>query len=1063
MGATPARKRAASRSRLLALLGVTIFALTAILASATAYSQLASVQALRSTLLPVHAQPLLYRVHTTASADPAAQQAAASALLQRRGLSGTLDATVSQRSGIYPVRGASAGASVQFTSFDGAPDRLPVREGTFPADHDPGVAITSTTADAWHLGVGDDLVVTGPGGELRLPVRAIVDPTTTGAALLAPDAPSGSTTPPVLAALSARELTSTFPERQLVWTLTANPEHIGAADLGRLGDGVDALVPAMVQDSRINNSGVVGSGDLAAALRTAGQGTQAPAAMLPTALVPLAAVGVVALVQLLRLLASSRGRETSLLLSRGVSGWQLARSNALETGLLALLAAAAGWAVAVATVPALLRWLDGTSSSGVPLAPAVLAGTWAVPAVMVLGCLAGAGALGLQAARAEVLRLDRARRTERLGGRNASALSVITLAFALCVAAFCLWQLLASGSPLLRMADGATRVNPFAAWATALLVLSLGGVTVLAAALMCRGLASATRRRPGFLVSSTFTGLARDPLALVLPVFLITVSLAASVVAMSYGSTFAAATRTSGLLANAAPLRINVAGSSLLDGPQDLPDPAPYAALPHVSSATRALSLPTRFGQESGSLQALDPRATASALDALPSADAPALAAALHPTSPTPAVGLPAGTHTATLELAIGPEPSGGGATAARDPIDATAWITGSDGRLVPLESRTTERGHRSGWRQVSLGFDLPEGMASPAIAALDLRVAPASPDDTHVELTGLMADGQRLDVPSAAELGLLPHPTEGTAGQVGELRPGEQSPFSPDPTDPSGFTVPATDGQDVSVRLVDRPASAPGPVPAVVTETLLDQLGRTVGDVLGIESGGINVQIRVAGTVEVVPGATDPLAVLVELPALERAELHLPGPIHRPNQLLIDTEDPSAVAAAATPLLAPGDQLGSAVDETAARFVAPATIVLWLTALGTFAVAAIALAAHVLAMARNRRREVALLSALGLPAVVQQRARILEMTLLGALAAIGGTGVGLAAVALTDEPMVRAVVQGVPEVLSLPLVVPGVVALAILAHLGLGAGAGWLSARGGRLRAAHTTGRGAG
>lgn len=1061
MGATSARKRAASRSRLLALLGVTIFALTAILASALAYSQLASVQALRSTLLPVHAQPLLHRVHTTASGDPAAQQAATSALLHRMGLSGPLQATVSQRSGVYPVRGAAAGVSVQFTSFDDMPDLLPVREGAFPADHDPGVAITSTTADAWHLGVGDDLVVAGPTGELRLPVRAIVDPTTTGEALLAPDAPGDSTTPPVLAALPARELTATFPERQLVWTLTADPHHIGDADLGRLGDSVDALVPAMVQDPHINNSGVVGSGDLAAALRTAGQGTQAVRAMLPTALVPLAAVGVVALVQLLRLLASSRGRETGLLLSRGVSGWQLARSNALETGLLALVAAAAGWAVAVATVPALLSWLDGASASGVPLAPAVLAGTWAVPAIMVLGCLSGAGALGLRAARADVLRLDRARRTERPGGRNASALSVLTLAFALCVAAFCLWQLRVSGSPLLRMADGTTRVNPPAAWAPALLVLSLGGVTVLAVSLICRGLASATRRRPGFLVSSTLTGLARDTLALVLPVFLITVSLAASVMALSYGSTFAAATRTSGLLANAAPLRINVAGSSLLDGPQDLPDPAPYAALGHVTSATRALSLPTRFGQESGSLQALDPQAAASALGALPSADVPALAAALHPTSPAPAVGLPAGTHTATVDLAVGPEPSGGGATTAQDPIDAIAWITGSDGRLVPLGSTTTERGHRSGWRQVSLGFDLPAGITSPAIAALDVQLAPTSPDDTHVELTGLMADGQRLDIPSHAELGLLPNPIEGTAGQVGELRPGEQSPFSPDPTDPSGFTLPATDDQDASVRLVDRPATAPGPVPALVTGTLLDQLGRNVGDVLGIESGGITVQIKVAGTVEVVPGTTDPLAVLVELPALERTELHLPGPIHRPNQLLIDTGDPSAVAAAATPLLAPGDQLATAVDETAARFVAPATIVLWLTALGTFAVAAIALAAHVLAMARNRRTEVALLAALGLPAAIQQRARVLEMTLLGALAALGGTGVGLAAVALTHAPLVRAVVHGVPEVLSLPLVVPGAVSLAIVVHLGLGAGAGWLSARGSRLPADHTIGRG--
>ncbi|WP_417219792.1 FtsX-like permease family protein [Arthrobacter sp.] len=1061
MGATSLRKRAASRSRLLALLGVTILALTAILAGALAYSQLASVQALRSTLIPVHAPPLLHRIHTTASGDPAAQQATASSLMQRMGLSGGLDATVSQRSGIYPVRGVADGASVQFTSFDGAPDRLPVREGTFPTEGTPGVAITSTTADAWHLDVGDVLVADGPAGGLRLPVRAIVDPTTTGEALLAPDAPSGSTTAPALAVLPARELTATFPDRQLVWTLTADPGHIGDADLGRLGAGVDALVPAMVQDPHINNSGVVGSGNLAAALRTADQGTQAVGAMLPSALVPLAAVGVVALVQLLRLLAGSRSRETGLLLARGVSGWQLALSNALETGLLALVAAAAGWAAAVATVPALLGWLDGASSAGVPLVPAVLSGTWAVPAVMVLGCLAGAGALGLQAGRAEVLRLDRARRTERPGGRNASALSVIALVFALCVAAFCLWQLRVSGSPLLRMADGTTRVNPPAAWATALLVLSGGGATVLAVALACRALASATRRRPGFLLPSTLTGLARNTLALVLPVFLVTVSLAASVVAMSYGSTFAAATRTSGLLANAAPVRIDVAGSSLLEGPRGLPDPAPYAALPHVSSATLALSLPTRFGQESGSLQALDPGATASALGALPTADAPTLAAALHPTPRAPAVGLPAGTHTATLDLAIGPQPPGGGAATGQDPIDAIAWITGSDGRLVPLESTTTERGHRSGWRQVSLGFDLPEGITSPAIAALDVRLASASPEGTHVELTSLAADGQHLDLPSAAELGLLPNPIEGTAGQVGELRPGEQSPFSPDPTDPSGFTLPATDGQDATVRLVDRPAVPPEPVPALVTETLLDQLGRNVGDVLGIETGGINVQIKIAGTVEVVPGTTDTLAVLVELPALERTELHLPGSIHRPNQLLVDTGDPTAVAAAAAPLLAPGDRLDTAVDETAARFAAPATIVLWLTAFGTFAVAAIALAAHVLALARTRRGEVALLSALGLPAAVQQRARILEMTLLGALATLGGTGVGLAAVALTHASMVRAVVHGVPEALSLPLVVPGVVGLAILVHLGLGAGAGWLSARGSRPPAGNTTGRG--
>ena len=274
------------------------------------------------------------------------------------------------------------------------------------------------------------------------------------------------------------------------------------------------------------------------------------------------------------------------------------------------------------------------------------------------------------------------------------------------------------------------------------------------------------------------------------------------------------------------------------------------------------------------------------------------------------------------------------------------------------------------------------------------------------------------------------------------------------------GFSLPPTpDGRAFVIRLTTPPDSEVAAIPAILSTTLLSQLGQQVGDEITADAGGQALELQVVGTAAVVPGAREPLAVLVELPALQRAELHGQGSPHRPNQLLLGTDDPADIAAAAGPVLASGDNISTATDDTAARFVAPVAVILWLGAVGTVLLAGIALAVHVMTMRHRRRREVRLLQALGLPAAAQGRGRLLEMLFAGTLATALGAGVGLLATGLTVGAMVRAVVLDAPAALALPVVLPtALVTAALLVHLGLGAGAGWLAARSTRRQASSTT-----
>src|SRR5690606_6682759 len=242
----------------------------------------------------------------------------------------------------------------------------------------------------------------------------------------------------------------------------------------------------------------------------------------------------------------------------------------------------------------------------------------------------------------------------------------------------------------------------------------------------------------------------------------------------------------------------------------------------------------------------------------------------------------------------------------------------------------------------------------------------------------------------------------------------------------------------DVELRLM--PPGSPTAVPAVLTRHLAAAADLAVGDAATVNHAGADLDLTVRGLADAVPGGLEEDAVLVDLATLGTYVLAT-----RPNPLLpgqvwlavADDADVRAVAAAAEEVAGSAASVEVA-GEAGTDSAASVRQAFWIVAVGATLLALTGVAAVVLALARERRSEVMVLRALGLPAAGQARTRVAELLGVGVLGAVLGVLAGAAASALLVPTLARAAAtQASPLPLGTRVDLPP--ALAVLAVLAAG------------------------
>ncbi|MEV1147797.1 ABC transporter permease, partial [Micromonospora sp. NPDC049799] len=123
--------------------------------------------------------------------------------------------------------------------------------------------------------------------------------------------------------------------------------------------------------------------------------------------------------------------------------------------------------------------------------------------------------------------------------------------------------------------------------------------------------------------------------------------------------------------------------------------------------------------------------------------------------------------------------------------------------------------------------------------------------------------------------------------------------------------------GTAVQLAVV-RPA-ADDPVPLVATPQALAALRVDVGDRTRLYLAGAEVDVRITGTVDSVPGSTEPAALLADLPSLSNRLVHDHGIVRDPQEWWLSVvpqqREQAATAAAALGGLSVSDRLAVADD----------------------------------------------------------------------------------------------------------------------------------------------------
>ncbi|ANS79029.1 putative membrane protein [Serinicoccus hydrothermalis] len=588
-----ARARARASAGLLLTLLALVVVTTAIIAGTVGYSTAAASTAARAALSQGEPTETGVQVQTRLAEDPQRQDELARRTIadafapapvsigrlvvsepRPAQLDGTvLDGELVVTGGPDLATGGTAPAGL-VTVVDGT---WPDGDGDGTPDAPTQGALHVGTAQAWDVEVGDVLVVADRAVEVSAtwqPVDA-QDAFWFGDELVRTGVADEDATlgPVVVDEALAQQVGAPF----VRWPVRPDADAITPDDLSVLASGAENLRSELRDVEGLTVRGVQVEGDLAP---TAGQAATNLATARALGVVPLSVLVLVtglAVVQLARLLATTREPQAQLLVARGATRRQLLLSTLAESLVVTVLGAAVG------TLLARLGLLLVPGSEGAT-ARVVAAGALTLLGVaLVLTAVAWLQAGRLAGGQAIADRSGRAR----------AATALATLVLVLGAAALSWWQLRRAGSPLTRAEDGTLGTDLVAGAAPALLLAAAAVVAVALLGPLSRAVELLTRRTRTTAAHLSSAQVSRRLPVYAVPAVLTVLAVGSTTLAALYSGTSAQLRDDLAAVGEGAPLRADVVRPPATVEPGVVPDPPPdLAELPEIGAAALVWSEP---------------------------------------------------------------------------------------------------------------------------------------------------------------------------------------------------------------------------------------------------------------------------------------------------------------------------------------------------------------------------------------------------------------------------------------------------------------------------------------
>lgn len=720
-----------------------------------------------------------------------------------------------------------------------------------------------------------------------------------------------------------------------------------------------------------------------------------------------------------RLLADRRAPEQTLMSSRGASGRQLLGLASLE---------AAGVALVTTLVsPWLAAVLFRAITSVGPLAEAGLNHDPGLPASLWITCVASSFLLAavllgpLLRRRGSVVDAEQQLvRQDRRGGlaRSGADLALLVLA------GLAIWQLRSYRSPVDESGTG--RLDPVLVAAPALLLLAGAVLTLRLLPLVARVGEHLANRSRSLIAPLAAWEVGRRPGRAAGAVLLLTMALAVGTFSQSFLSTWRTSQGEQADLAVGTDVQLDrMAGSGIAQA-------TAVAGLPDVQGTSPVTFRSVDLGRpadtagesrgRSVNLLAMDTTQADAILRGRISPPWGTIAAPLPPAAPVEGIALPGTPSSLLLDVQSELSPDIPGTLLVSLVVeDRLGTRTPVELPPVPLSGTSDD-----------VAAQLPA--TAPGLQLVGIVATVLASEDTETDVlfaAGPTADVQ-LDV-SVRDLRVVERPAGASADTTtpvsltatpwsvqGALTQNEGRPLLALTTEGEALRVTgAVDPGEVMFGHTGFAAATfapPGPIPAVVTDTLTAALSVAVGDELEIDLGGVRVPIVVEREVPYLPGLPTGAALLVDRDLLTRAAL-----LGSSTDPLLD-EWWLQVPDASTPALVEqvrAEDLGVAVDRVSAREVAidgPLRVgvqgALWIVTVAAVALAVAGFAMSATVAVRTRRLELARLQALGTARSGLVRSVLVEHGILGVLGLVAGLVLG-AVLGRVVAPLVTVSAQG--------------------------------------------------
>ncbi|KQW07956.1 hypothetical protein ASC66_03095 [Leifsonia sp. Root4] len=757
------------------------------------------------------------------------------------------------------------------------------------------------------------------------------------------------------------------------WTLIPDAATLTEPRVAELRDALTGTERALREDPTLNGSGVSLSGALPLTLDRMHNSLRSVAGLAPIPVVLIAAIGLIALTQLSRVLATARSVETGLLRARGASLRQFGAVTFGETAIIAVPAGVVGAALGGA--------LAAAAATGDPASAALQA--------LPIGLLVSAAAvtLAIIVALRDAASVHRAR--GEAAGRGSRAVLIGAGVLVAGAAALALWQ----------FHTVAGRGGVFGALAPALALVACALLGALLLAPLGTTAAVIAARRPGLSPVLPARQVARRISLFTVAAILVMLATAGTGFAAAFAASWRELDTATAMLGTGSAVRVQLApggseATGLVSAGRVSTGPAEIEAATAAPALTEAITI----GSEKASLIALPSTLLGSVVPDLHGRlDIAALRNAL-PGEPG-GLALPDGTRTVLLSIeSVVPEAARAGT------VQLSIWLAAADGTLrhQPAGDLALSAGN-----SVELAVPLPDAAGGSLVALEGHLLGSGGADDVQIALRGVAAS-PGADASDAEDLVSAGLPAAMTLAW--------------DATNGRALVDPATSGP-VPLALSTALAARLGAEPGDQIEFRFSADGRRVRGVVAAGSA-------------LLPTLSDSAGVMADLGTLQRFALAAGDAVPGGNELWIaprpteagveagvsDAAASARIATAARALGIPGATVTTPAQLSTEAILLPAVLALWVGAAGAIALALLAVFATAMALLSARRGESVLLRALGVTAGQQARGRSAELVAVLGVAAVLGLLGGLLVAGLTVSSLARAAVSAAPAALHVPL-----------------------------------------